>query len=324
MSQIPIIYGPDPITFYDHTGSRYWIHHPFPFTGNAGVDERLSGYPVVVFQPHGRDPGQTPVVIGLQGMSAPFQWNTFLIPMLLDMGIACVLFDIPLAGERSLARNYRGNILTELAPLLDYEVKLGTALVPRAVEAVAHDFGIVLRLIEERHGLTDPRRALFGVSLGTVMAAFAFLRDGVGLRLLGTIGHADLRRFARSYAPALTPLVCALPVRQLGRLLTLLTGRNEIRAGVDFLHVLNELRHDGQYTRAANPMRYLDRIGSGRRVRFLVGVEDRLVRPEDAKACARRFPDGACYVVSGMGHGNGAFDDHVRYFVGTQLGDWGW
>jgi hypothetical protein len=324
MKTSPTIYGPDPITLDGRTGNRYWVEHPFVYTGNATVDERLSGYPVVVFQPPGRDPGQTPVLIGLQGMSAPYQWNAFLVPTLLDMGIACVLFDIPLAGERSLARNYRGNILSELAPLLDLEVKLGTVFVPRAVEAVAQDLAIVLRLIEEQHGLTDPRRALFGVSLGTVMAAFAFLRDGLGMRLLGTIGHADLRLFARSYSPSLTPLVCALPMRKLARLLTLLTGKKEISAGVDFLYVLNELRRNGEHTNAANPMRYLHRIGTGRRVRFLLGREDRLVRPDDALGCAKRFPDGECYVVSGMGHGNGAFDDHVRYFVGTQLGDWRW
>ena len=72
----------------------------------------------------------------------------------------------------------------------------------------------------------------------------------------------------------------------------------------------------------ANPMSYADRVDPGRQVRFLVGREDHLVRPEDALACARRFPDGACYVVPGLGHGGPGFEDHVRYFVATQLGDW--
>lgn len=62
------------------------------------------------------------------------------------------------------------------------------------------------------------------------------------------------------------------------------------------------------------------------RVRFLVGKCDRLVNPADAQACATRFPDGACYVVPGLGHGTSnhglSFTDHVRYFLVTQLGDW--
>jgi hypothetical protein len=50
-----------------------------------------------------------------------------------------------------------------------------------------------------------------------------------------------------------------------------------------------------------------------------------LVRPADAVACAGRFPDGECYVVPGLGHGDDTgpgFEHHVRYFLGTQLGDW--
>lgn len=39
------------------------------------------------------------------------------------------------------------------------------------------------------------------------------------------------------------------------------------------------------------------------RDRFLVGDVDRLVNKADAQACANQFPDGACYVVPGMGHG---------------------
>ena len=57
-----------------------------------------------------------------------------------------------------------------------------------------------------RQALGDGRVALFGVSLGCLLASFAFARDGVGQRLLGAIGHADLNLFARSYAPPLTPL----------------------------------------------------------------------------------------------------------------------
>src|SRR5208282_5762128 len=114
----PTIYGPDPICLEGRTGDRYWIHHPYEFTGHTVADERLSGYPVAVFQPQGRDPRHTPVVVGLQGMAAPYQRNGFIVPTLLEMGIACVLLDTPMAGERSLARDYRGDAVSEVTALL--------------------------------------------------------------------------------------------------------------------------------------------------------------------------------------------------------------
>src|SRR4051812_21953868 len=165
MSAQAAIHGPDSLTLEGRTGHRYWIHHPYAFTGHAGVDQRLSGYPVVVFQPGGRDPRHTPLVLGLQGMAAPCAWNGFLVPTLLDMGIACVLFDTPLAGERSLVRTHNGDAIREVTGLLEHRVSLQPALVPRIFDAVAQDFPVILQLLEQRHGLCDPRRALFGVSL---------------------------------------------------------------------------------------------------------------------------------------------------------------
>jgi len=94
------IYGPDPIHLEGRTGSRYWVHHNYEFTGNTEVDARLSGYPVAVFQPVGRESSDTPIVISLQGIAAPYQFNSFIISTLLDMEICCVLFD-SLLGERA-------------------------------------------------------------------------------------------------------------------------------------------------------------------------------------------------------------------------------
>jgi hypothetical protein len=324
MSVQPAIYGPEPISLEGRTGVRYWVHYPFTFTGTPTVDERLSGYPLVVFQPQGRPSRHTPVVLALQGMAAPWQWNAFIVPTLLDMGIACVLFDVPVGGERSLTRSNTGDALQEVTALLDTGATLEASFMPRLMEAVTRDIHLALALLEERHGLTDPRRALFGVSLGTLLTAFAFMRDGVGQRLLGTIGHADLRQFARSYTPRVTPLLCSSPVRPLVKLLGWLTRARAIDGGIAFLGVLHELCGGGEYCRNADPMAYCERVGPSRRVRFLVGQADPLVRAEDAVACAGHFRDGECYVVPGLGHGGDAFVGHVRTFLGTQLGDWKW
>jgi hypothetical protein len=319
----PTIHGPEPIELAGRHGSRYWIYHPLRFCGHPDVDERMSGYPVVVFQPHDRPAPETPVVIGLQGLAAPYTQNAFLLPPLLDRGIACVLFEAPAAGERSLVRAYDGDPLTELQGFADRGVPITTRLVLGMFHAVARDYSTVLRLIEQRHGLTDRRRALFGVSMGVLLSAYVFLKDGVGERLLGATGHADLPRFARSYAPWFRAAAPFLPVYLLEDWVTMFAGPR-LHVGLAFLSVLNDLTKNRGPVRAINPMTYADRIGSGRRVRFLVGADDPVVRTEDATACAARFPDGACYVVPGLGHGGDALAGHVGYFLATQLGDWAW
>jgi hypothetical protein len=320
----PKISGPEPLTLEGIHGLRYWVYHPFTFIGHPVVDQRLSGFPVAVFLPKGRKPEETPLVIGLQGMAVPYQWNVFILPTLLDMGIACALFDTPMAGERSLARNHLGDVLTEVVALMEYEVSVGPPLLPRIMRAVARDYGTVLRIVKENHGIGDERLALFGVSLGTLISSFAFMRDGIGQRLLGTIGHADLPRFARSYSPIFTPWFRALPARAIIRFFSLLTGANWLNPRVDFLVLLSELCTEGKHCRTANPMIFAEKVGKDRRVRFLVGDADPLVRKEDAIACAKRFPDGEAYVVPGMSHGDGGFIEHVRTYLGTQLGDWKW
>ncbi len=317
----PVIHGPDPIVLEGRPGWRYWIYHPFPFTSNAEVNERLSGYPVAIFQPPRRPPAHTPVLVGLQGMAVPYQWNEFLVPTLLDMGIACVLFDTPCGGERSLVRRHDGEVLNELLAFAERQVPFTMDVIVGLFRSVARDYATVLRLAAERHGLTDPRLALFGVSLGTLLSAFAFLRDGIGTRLLGTIGHADLPKFARSYAPWFRPLLAWLPGRLIDRLTAHVAGPR-MSVGLSFCRVLHELTSGSGLAHDINPMTHLHPAGEPRRVRFLVGDKDPVVRTADAIACACRFADGACYVVPGLDHGGDGFMDHARYFVATQLGDW--
>jgi pimeloyl-ACP methyl ester carboxylesterase len=316
------IHGPTPVRLEGHTGSRYWIEHPCVLTGNAAVDERLSGYPLVVFQPP-RQGATTPFVIGLQGMGAPYQWNNFLVSTLLEMGIACALLDTPLAGERSLARNYQGDIVSEIVPLVKRRVRIDAGLMPRLMDVVARDLTIVRGLLADRHGMHDTRVALFGVSLGALLCSFAFLRDGLGARLLCAIGHSDLKLFARSYAPAFTPILASTPVRLLSRLAVRFKAP-WLTASTEFLGLLSQLMHDSPHVRAANPMTYVDASRNGRPARFLAGLADALVRPEDVRNVAEELPDGECYLVPALGHGGDGFIDHVRYFIATQLGDWRW
>lgn len=321
----PTISGPEPITLEGREGIRYWINDHYPFTGNAQVDASLSTFPVALFQPPGRPPEETPIVIGLQGMCVPYTWNAFIIPTLMDMGIATVLMETPFAGERSLIRNQQADLVSEIIPLLDFDLSIKSGLLKTMMRGVARDLRTVLGLLESRHGLRDDRRAFFGVSLGTLLSSFAFIRDGLGLRLLGTIGHSDLRRFALSYQPYFSPLLLSLPGRLIGRLGSLLFGR-AVSANLEFLNLLDELGTGTGQCISANPMTFAERVGPDRRVRFLVGDADPVVRVYDAIECANKFSDGDCYVVPGLAHGTSVegptFIEHVRYYLGTQLGDW--
>jgi hypothetical protein len=319
------IYGLDPITFDGVSGYRYWFHEPFNFTGVADIDEQLSGFPIAVFLPPDRPTHQTPLVIGIQGMCAPYGWNAFIVPTLTQMGIAVALFDTPLAGERGLARTFSGLVQNEIAPLVDRRILLDTQLLLRIFSCVARDIRLVRDFCRDRYHLTDSRLALFGVSMGVLQSAFAFTTDGIGERLLGVIGHADLQTFAKSWGNLMLADLAASP---LGLLAEALLGKflPELKSVVPVLRMVKHLKDPDEYGRACNPMTYIDRVKPPRRVRFLVGDRDPLVKIANAKACATRFPDGACYVVPDMGHGTSNFGplfiDHVRYFLMTQLGDW--
>ena len=326
-----LVHGPDPICLGGRNGLRYWVYQPYAFFHQPEVDERLSGYPVAVFLPPNRPPAFTPVVFGLQGMAAPLLWNDFIVPRLLDMGIACVLFDQPFGGERALARTFSGELQAELLPLVSYGIHFGSWVMPRIMEGVRLNFEFIRRLLEQRHGLCDRRIALFGVSLGTLTSAYAFCRYGFGQRLLGAIGHCDLPKFANSYGNLLTGLngvakrvsSHAMKTRVLKRAATLAP---RVFTALAILETLHDLRGLDAHGIAANPMTYAARVGPHRRVRFLVGGEDPQVLVPDAEACADAFEDGACYAVPGLEHGSTrtgpSFCEHVIYYLTTQLEDW--
>jgi hypothetical protein len=319
------IYGPDAINFDGVSGDRYWFHEPLAYTGVADIDERLSSFPVAVFLPQNRPAQHTPLVIGLQGMSAPYGWNAFIVSTLTQMGIAVALFDTPFAGERSLVRTSTAIVENEIQPLVNRGIPFDTELLLSIFQRTASDIARVRDFCSDRYGLSDRRLALFGVSMGVLQAAYAFTADGVGERLLGTIGHADLQSFAKSWGYLILP---DLADSSLGRFAEAIVERvsPDFKPVIKLLQLAKNLKYPDKYSQACNPMTYIERVKLPRQVRFLIGANDPIVNIRDARACAQRFPDGSCYLVPGMGHGTRQwgplFVDHVRYFLSTQLGDW--
>jgi hypothetical protein len=319
------IYGPETINFDGVNGDRYWFYEPDTYVGVGDIDERLSGFPVAVFLPPHRTKQDVPLVIGLQGMCAPYGLNAFIVPTLTQMGIAVALFDTPFAGERSLVRTFTAKVDKEIQPLVDRGIPFDTKLLLHLFRKNADDITKIHEFCCERYGISNTKLALFGVSMGVLETAYCFTAHGIGERLLGTIGHADLKSFAKTWGGCILPDLAASPLgKMVGNIAELL--QPETKTIINLLQLVKNLKNPDEFALACNPMTYIDQVKSDRKVRFLVGTNDIIVNTKDAKNCAKKFPDGECYIVPGMGHGSRQwgpkFVDHVRYFLTTQLGDW--
>lgn len=319
------IYGADAITFEGVTGDRYWFYEHYPYTGVADIDERLSGFPVAVFLPRHRPREHTPLVIGLQGMCAPYGWNAFIVPTLTQMGIAVALFDTPLAGERSLVRTFTSMVDKEIKPLLERGIPFDTAMLLSIFRSTANNIARVKEFCSHKYGLCDSRVALFGVSMGVLFSSYAFTANGIGERLLGTIGHGDLKSFAKSWGYSFLPDIAASPLGTIAESI-FKCFQPDLQPMVKILQLAKKLKYEDEYALECNPMSYVESVKLPRRVRFLIGANDPIVSVKHTRACAQKFPDGGFYVVPGMGHGTRQwgpdFVQHVRYFLVTQLGDW--
>jgi pimeloyl-ACP methyl ester carboxylesterase len=313
------IYPPEQTTINGFHGHRSWVDAPCKLTGEARADAVLSRFPVHVFLPRNRPAAETPIVLALQGTANPWHHSQFILPTLLSRGIAVVFVEQPFAGERGFAPDKPGEMLDQLARLPDPTFEIDDRLMERFMHIVSRDLRIALGIAREKHGLTSDKVALFGVSLGALSSSFAFMRDGIGQRLLCTIGIPDLYWFAQSFS--------GLTGRAAARVETLIPDfmlPDKFMPHRNLIRMLGALTYGGAPAIAANPMTWIDRVGPDRRVRILAGSADHLLDPQHAIACAERFPDGRAYIVPGMGHGGeeGGFTHHVGNFLATQLGDW--
>lgn len=311
-------------------GTCIGLHHPYSFTGRGDVDDALSRFPIALFLPdrfgERRPAHQTPVVLGMAGIGAPYEWNGFVVPTLLEMGIAVVLLESPLAGQRGLVRSAPVWIGRELRPLVDRGVPFDPPFLARLMDGVSRDVRAVFGLLGEQHDLVDPRQALFGVSMGTLFTAFPFMRDGVGQRLLGVIGHGDLAAFCRSYFEPYASLAAGLfghaieglarPWNDLARPL----GAHDVTSLFPFARMLRHIADHPDEARDANPFTFVDRVSAGRPVRYLVGELDELCAPGDTRVVSAIVANGETEVVPGMGHD--ARIPETRAFLQRHLADW--
>jgi len=139
-------------------------------------------------------------------------------------------------------------------------------------------------------------------------------------------------QFAQSYGGIILPYIASTSIGDITEKI-LKSQFGSLSGWVPVLRMLQEMRtiteDETKETNAnINPMCYFNNVNERRRVRFLVGENDPLLKVADAKACAARFKNGDCYAVPGLGHGTSKsgpnFEQHVNYYLQTQLSDWSW
>ena len=330
------------VRFGGRSGTGYRVLRPHVFSGEADLDRALSTVRVLVFAPEGRDPADVPVVTLLQGITAPLERSGVLVAPLLDAGLGLVLFDTPLGGERRAGSGPRGSELAELGRRAG--LRLDVAFARRLFDGVARDFTAALALADDRHGLAQGvavggRLALFGVSFGCLLSAFAFGRDGLGQRLVGACGHASLpgmagglARSTAAYAGVpealLAPAMAAGPA-----LLPVLETAARARGGdaavgaLRLAALLARLGRGGRALGGLDPDGFASAVGPERPVSLLTGDADTVATPAAMRASAARFATHTVRVVPGLGHGwrvrgPGTFGGDCTVQILDALADW--
>lgn len=330
------------VRFASQRGTAYRILRPHAFTGDATLDRALATVRALVFMPEGRDLAEAPVVTLLQGITAPLERSGALVAPLLGAGFGVVAFDTPLGGERRLGAGPRGSEVAEFGRRDDVRLDLGFAAA--LFDGVAADFGAVLGVAAERHGLAQAtaeggRLALFGVSFGCLLSALAFGRDGRGQRLVGACGHPDVAAMARGLArsaagwanvpealvgPALAAGPALLPVLEKA---ARARGGDTAVGALRLASLMARIGRGGKAVQAFNPAAFADRVSAERPVWLLTGEQDTVATPDETRAAARLYARGETRTVPGLGHGwrvrgPGSFAGDCTVWILDALADW--
>ena len=335
------------VRFGNQRGTAYRVLRPHAFTGDAALDRALSTVRTLVFTPENRDPAEAPVVTLLQGITAPLERSGALVGPLLDAGFGVVAFDTPLGGERRLGTGPRGSEVAEFGRRSD--LRLDLAFADRLFDGVASDFGAVLGVAAQKHGLAQAteaggRLALFGVSFGCLLSALAFGRDGLGARLVGACGHPDVAAMARGLArsaagwanvpealvgPALAAGPALVPVLEKA---ARARGGDTAVGALRLAALMARIGRGGRRVEAFNPAAFADRVSAERPVWLLTGQEDTVATPDETRASAALYAAHETRVVPGLGHGwrhrgPGSFAGDCTVWTLDALADWrlgGW
>ncbi len=140
----------------------------------------------------------------------------------------------------------------EIMPLIEHKLRFDTQLLLQVFRSTALDIAKVRDFCGNQYGLTNSRVGLFGVSMGVLLGAYAFTNEGVGERLLGAIGHANLQAFARTWGRLWLPELAASGIGKILETVISRTKRLEFLPLLNLLQVVNNLKKPDEYGFACN------------------------------------------------------------------------
>ncbi|WP_412069896.1 alpha/beta hydrolase family protein [Rubrivirga sp. IMCC43871] len=286
---------------------RYRLRREHAYSGDPDLDAALSTFGAVVLPPADGRSGAAAVTL-LNGITRGLDRSLPAATALARAGIAAVLIDTPLGGER---RPTSGPPQADLADLARRGVALDAALARRLFDGVAADLGAVLAWAQAEHGVGAERRALFGVSFGAALSSLAFARDGVGDRLFGAIGHPDLPALSRGLVDTFTrfsglPSALVTTALRLGPVAEAAARRagGEAAVGaVRFARLLAALGAGGRAVDGLDPVGFAPAVSADRPVHLLAGALDPVAPPAVMERAASAFAVSSVEVLPSMGHG---------------------
>ena len=269
----------------------------------------------------------------MNGITKPLAHSVPAAAEALAAGLGVALVETPLGGRRRPgAADRPGDALARLA---QRGVALDVAFAARTFAGVARDLAGVAALCAAEHGLGEARRALFGVSFGGLLSAYAFGRDGLGDRLLGAIVTPALPAMARGLVSTATtfgnlpPSVVAGGLR-LGAVAEAAArrwGGDAAVGALRFARLLDRLGRGGPAVDAFDPLAF---ASPTRPAAFLAGALDPVAPPAAVQDAAVRW-GAPVEVVGGLGHGwfpggrpagTPPFGELCGRWLARQLRDW--
>ena len=290
-----------PSRFAGAPAVRYALRRTQAYTGDADLDAAFSRFDALVAAPR---PG-APLVTLLNGITKPLAHSAPAAEALVRAGFAVALFDTPLGGGRRPGTGHPGD---DLAFLARRAVTLDVPFAARTFDGVAGDLAAVVDLAEAEHAVGGVgQRALFGVSFGGLLSAYAFGRYGLGDRLYGAIVTPSLATMARGMVSTATQfggvpasvVAGGLKMGALAEAAARRFGGDAAVGALRFARLLDRLGRGGALVDAFDPLAF---AAADRPAAFLAGALDPVAPPAAVQDAA--VPWGAAVeVVGGLGHG---------------------
>lgn len=180
--------------WWDFELKQFKVKHNRKWTGITELDKKLVNFNFYAATPDSDK--EVPLVISLQGIGAPIQYSFYQIKPILEMGFAWVGLDAPFVGSRNVNDNK-----VVILPQIEEKLRVSGCRnnwLKDCFNIVNEDLkNLVEHILPTKFKFDKEKIALIGVSFGTMLATFAFVNQDFGSRVLGMIGHGNIKFLGR-------------------------------------------------------------------------------------------------------------------------------